>query len=101
MKNKEKRGIIVLVIVALVIMFCVRACAKSKTNKNENDRIMSNSDIENKEKYTIQLEDGTKLNNSKDLKDVKKYRTIEISNIQVTSTNGNTTIQETKHLREK
>ena len=31
MKNKEKRGIIVLVIVALVIMFCVRACAKSKT----------------------------------------------------------------------
>ena len=45
-----------------------------------------------KEKYTIQLEDGTKLNNSKDLKDVKKYRTIEISNIQVTSTNGNTTI---------
>ena len=92
MKNKEKRGIIVLVIVALVIMFCVRACAISKTNKNENDRIMSNSDIENKEKYTIQLEDGTKLNNSKDLKDVKKYRTIEISNIQVTSTNGNTTI---------
>lgn len=90
MKNKEKRGVIVLVIVALVIMFCIRACAKSKINKN--NKIMTNSNIENQEKYTIQLDDGTKLNNSEELKNVKKYRTIEISDIQVTSTDGNTTI---------
>lgn len=92
MNSKEKRGIIILVLVALVIIFCVRACAKSKTNKNENSRMINSSDVENKEKYTIQLEDGTKLNNSEELKNVKKYRTIEISDIQVTSTNGNTTI---------
>lgn len=90
MNNKEKRGVIVLVIVALVIMFCIRACAKRKIN--ENNKIMTNSNIENQEKYTIQLDDGTKLNNSEELKDIKKYRTIEISDIQVTSADGNTTI---------
>lgn len=90
MTKKEKRGIITLVTVAFVIMLCVALGVRSR--RNEDNRIMSNSDVENKEKYTIQLEDGTKLNNSEDLKVVKKYKTIEISDIQVTSANGNTTI---------
>ena len=43
---------------------------------------------QNIEKYTTNLENGTKLNKSEEFNKNKKYKSIEISNIQFTYENG-------------
>lgn len=84
MKKKEKKEILTLLIVGVIIIAVVVICVNLiKKNKDENA-----GETENTEKYVQVLEDGTKLNVSNKLKEVKKLDGLEISNIQLTYRNG-------------
>lgn len=87
--TKQERKIILIgvgvVIVALLILLIVNGVRK----KGDEDVGKTNTQVEqNAEKYTTNLEGGTKLNKSEEFNKNKKYKSIEISNIQFTYENG-------------
>lgn len=88
MENKEKKVILIgasIVIIALIILLVVNGVSK----KGREDLGKTNTQTEqNTEKYVTNLEDGTKLNHSGEFNKNKKYKDIEISNIQFTYENG-------------
>ena len=87
MNKDEKRWIILLVAVVLIaIVFFVVIIGGDKANKEEQNT--TTNETTNEEKYTEQLEDGTKLNSSEEFNSSKKYGNLEISNVQYTSKNG-------------
>ena len=97
MTEKEKKVVFTLIgimVVILIIAVCINIFTKGKenTDKTQNNGVTSEN-VQNKEKYITTLNDGTKLNNSEDLKKAKKYKDIEITGIQITKNNiGNTVI---------
>lgn len=88
MDKKERKIILIgagIVIAALLIMLIVNGISK----KGEEKTGKTNTQVEqNAEKYTTNLESGTKLNKSEEFNKNKKYKDIEISNIQFTYENG-------------
>lgn len=90
MTNKEKEVILIgagVVIIALIIFLIANGVNKKREEITEK----GNTQIEqNTEKYVTDLVDGTKLNHSGELNKNKKYKDIEISNIQFTYENGKT-----------
>ena len=93
MTKKEGKVILIgasIVIVALLIVLIVNGISKKENDTERN--IQSSNTEQNTEKYVANLEDGTKLNNSEELNKSKKYKDIEISNIQFTYTNGKTVL---------
>lgn len=93
MKNNEKKLIIVLIAVLVIGGIIVSIAIKNgnkKEKNNKNDINENNNVVE--EKYVSQLEDGTKLNISEELNETKKYKDLEISNIQYTEKDGMTVL---------
>lgn len=88
MTKQERKVIFIgagIVIAVLLIVLIVNGVSK----KGKEDAGETNTQInQNTEKYTTNLEDGTKLNNSGEFNQNKKYKDIEISNIQFTYENG-------------
>lgn len=88
MKDNEKKGIILLVIIAIVIIFII----VKVTGKKEEDIAKENtSNVPaqgNAEKYVENLENGVKINKSEEFNKTKKYKNMEISNIQFTYQEG-------------
>ena len=82
MKKKEKRMILILLVV-LVIAVVIFVVSKNKKGNKENTE-------ENKvvEEFVQVLEDGTRLNTSTKLKEMKKFEGLEFGNIQLTNSNG-------------
>ena len=57
-------------------------------NRNDNKEVEEkNEETVNVEKYTTELENGKKLNTSEEFNTTKKYRDLEISNMQYTEQN--------------
>ena len=48
--------------------------------------------VENEEKYTTELDDGTKINTGEEFNSTKTYGSLEISNIQFTEKEGMTVL---------
>lgn len=88
MKDNEKKGIILLVIIAIVIILII----VKVTGKKEEDIAKENtSNVPaqgNAEKYVENLENGVKINKSEEFNKTKKYKNMEISNIQFTYQEG-------------
>lgn len=84
MKANEKKMILILLIVLAIaiIMFVV--------NKNKKENNNENTVEENKvvEEFVEVLEDGTRLNTSKKLSEMKKINGLEFGNIQLTNQNN-------------
>ena len=82
MKKKEKRMILILLVV-LVIAVVIFVVSKNKKGNEENTE-------ENKvvEEFVQVLEDGTRLNTSTKLNEMKKFEGLEFGNIQLTNSNG-------------
>jgi cytoskeletal protein RodZ len=88
MSKNEKRWIVLLVAVVIIaIVFFVVIIGGNKA-KNKEEQNMTTNETTNEEKYTEQLEDGTKLNTSEEFNSSKTYGNLEISNVQYTSKNG-------------
>lgn len=89
MKANEKKGIIVLIVVAIIIIaviFFATRGKKSDTDTNTNTE--ENNTV--KEEFVQVLEDGTKLNTSSKLNEMKKVNGLEFGNIQLTMKDGMT-----------
>lgn len=88
MAKQERKVILIgvgIVIAVLLIVLVINAISK----KEDRNQDVQNTQVEqNVEKYTTNLEGGTKLNNSEEFNKNKKYKDIEISNIQFTYENG-------------
>ena len=88
MAKQERKVILIgvsIVILALLIILIVNG-----VNKKESEKVGQNSTLteQNTEKYIMNLENGVKLNNGTEFNKNKKYKNIEISNIQFIYENG-------------
>ena len=88
MKENQKRGIFILIIVGVILILCINIF---KGNK-ESTEISKEESNEIKEEVIQVLQDGTKLNTSEQLKQVKKIDGLEITNIQLTEKSGQTVL---------
>ena len=97
MNEKERKVVVILVAILLVVMVAT-IVATTKKNKKGDNKI--NKEVQqqveevevNNEKYVEKLDDGTKLNNSTEFNKNKKFKNLEISNIQFTSNGGNSVL---------
>ena len=80
MKKNEKRMILILLVV-LVIAIILFVISKNKSeNKVEENKV--------EEEFVQVLDDGTKLNVSSKLNQMKKFEGLEFGNIQLTNSNN-------------
>ncbi len=84
MNQDEKRWIVLLVavIIIAVVFFVVLGIEK---NNQENVAEVPQNDQQNEEQYTVELDDGTKLNTSESFNSNKTFGDFEVSNIQYTT----------------
>ena len=83
MKSQEKRNLIILGIISIVIIIIL---------VNVRDKSNEKSKQQNEEPYVQVLEDGTKLNTSNKLNTDRQLDQFQISNIQLTNQNGQTVL---------
>ena len=80
MKKKEKKMLIILIIVAIIIivaLYFITRGGKEKTLNVEENTVV--------EEFVQVLEDGTKLNTSSKLSEMKEFQGLKIGNIQLTN----------------
>ena len=89
MKNNEKKGLIILAVVAIVIIGVIFLITRPKTESNTNTNAGSITE-ENKtvEEFVQNLDDGTKINTSTKLNETKTVNGLKIGNIQLTNKNN-------------
>ena len=88
MNSNEKRWIVLLVaVIAIAIVLIVVLTGNKGKEKNVNEGQQEEVQV-NEEKYTTELNDGTKINTSEEFNSVKKYNDLEISNMQFTEKDG-------------
>lgn len=98
MNTNEKRWIVLLIAVLLIAIVLIVGLGMNKEKNNaqeiqqgqtqEKTDDTKNGETTKEETYTTKLEDGTRLNTSEELKATKRYKDLEISNIQFTEKNG-------------
>ena len=96
MTSKEKKvifSIVGILVIILLIVILVKTLGKEK-EVNGNTAIPQTNTIQNQndEKYTSVLDDGTKINDSQEFNKAKKYKDMQISDIQFTTTGGNSVL---------
>ena len=89
MKDSEKKMIIILIIVSIVIIGAITLFTRNRgRNQNQAEENATNTP---EEEFVNVLDDGTKLNNSESLLKTKVVDGLEISDLQLTE-RGNKTI---------
>lgn len=87
MKKKEIRAIIIIILVGVLIISGIYfATRKKQNNESKNDNIIEQNKVT--EEYVQVLDNGTKLNTSTKLKQMKRVEGLEVGNIQLTHKNG-------------
>lgn len=85
MKEKEKRGLIILILVAIAIITTLAIITNRKGKEVNSDSTEEDKVVE---EFVQVLEDGTKLNTSTKLSETKIVDGLKIGNIQLTMQNG-------------
>ena len=94
MNSNEKRWIILLVAVVIIaIVFFVVITNINKGDNGSQNNVTSQQSVQsgNNEQFTTELDDGTKVNTSETFEQTKTYNNLEISNIQFTEKDGQST----------
>ena len=92
--NKKKRksilalGTIIILIVIGIILITTLLQNSKKTKEEE----LNQNQSSNQESYVEEIEDGIKINKSTKLNEVKEVEGLQISNIQLTTEGGMTTL---------
>lgn len=92
MNNNEKRWIVLLVAVLLIAVILIVVLVNGNKNEEEVGEVGQSTETVKEEKYTTELNDGTKVNTSEEFNSTKMYGELEISNIQYTEQNGKTVL---------
>lgn len=85
MKEKEKRGLLILILVAIAIITTLAIITNRKGKEVNSDSTDEDKVVE---EFVQVLEDGTKLNTSTKLSETKTVDGLKIGNIQLTMQNG-------------
>lgn len=85
MKKKEKRGLLILILVAIAIITTLAIITNRKGKEVNSDSTEENKVVE---EFVQVLEDGTKLNTSTKLSETKTVDGLKIGNIQLTMQKG-------------
>ena len=105
MKCNEKKGILILIIVGVIILAIIFAATRGNSNKNAtntnssstNNNTTGNSEISqvdaSRGEFTKTESDGTVVNTSEKLKENKVESGFEISNINYSEKDGHTTLE--------
>lgn len=88
-ENREKK---IMLIIAIVIVILIAVLLEINIGRKKNIDKAKQNEVVNEEKYTEKLGDGTKLNTSEEFNSTKKYKELEIRNIQYTSKEGMTVL---------
>lgn len=86
--KKEKRGLLILIIVAILIIEAILIITVLAIMVNKKWKETNSSVTEEAEEFVQVLEDGTKLNISTKLSETKIVDGLKIENIQLTMKNG-------------
>lgn len=93
MKKKEKKGILILIVVAVIIIIALVVMRYVKNNNNEGQQPSGDATVQTDgERYTAAYSDGSKMNTSSKLQETKTYGDFTISDIQLTTKDGISTI---------
>lgn len=88
MPSQHIKPIYIIIVIAILITIIVLAITSSNQEKETSSNVESNKveeqEPQNVEEYVAKRDDGTKINNSNELKSNKKYKDLEISNIKFT-----------------
>ena len=90
MKKKEKKMLLILVLVGVVIVGIIYFATRPKEEKASSKVDMTDNKV--KEEFVQVLDDRSKLNISTKLNETKKVNGLEIGNIQLSMTGGETTL---------
>lgn len=82
MKDNKKKVIIIALLILVILVGIKILIGNNKNRKNVNNANTSNAAIDEKNVKT--LSDGTRLNNSTKMQEIKTIDGLEISNIQLT-----------------
>lgn len=97
MKSNEKRGILILILVAIIIigiMFAVTRGSKDTNQNINNEENIELSQVDpSRGEFTKTESDGTVVNTSDKLKEDKVEAGFEISNINYTEKDGHTVLE--------
>ena len=89
MRKQEKRRILLLLLLLLVVVIVkISIGGKQEVNDNEGREIVREKNTAEKDEYVEVLKDGTRINKSENLKQVKTLGVLEFSNIQLSNKNG-------------
>lgn len=86
MKSSEKKGLIILLVVAVLAIGVIFLVTRPKTEKNE--EVSTKPENKVVEEFVQTLDDGTKLNTSTKLNETKTVNGLKIGNIQLTNKNN-------------
>lgn len=87
MKKKEIVFILFIIVATIIIFICVGTSKKGTTKKET-----KNNDDTTKTSYVEEIENGIKINTSSKLNEAKEVAGYKISNIQLTTRDGITTL---------
>lgn len=90
MKKNEKKMILILVIVSIVIIGIIYLATRPSKNESESITTKESTTNENVEEFVQVLGDGKKLNNSTKLNETKKVNGLEFSKIYLTEKDNST-----------
>lgn len=92
MKKKEKRMILTILLVGILIIGGIYLLTRPE--KEEENKVNTGVEQQNKvgEEFVQVMDDGSKLNTSTKLNQTKNVNGLEIGNIQLTMTGGETTL---------
>lgn len=86
--TKKERNVFLALVGFILVILLISVIVKGNNKKTEENNIVNTAIEEDVEEYTTNLDDGIKINNSSEFNKNKKYKEIEISNIQFTYQNG-------------
>ena len=92
MKNNGNKWIVILGIVIVIVLIITWVLVMENKKEETIENLNTQNTIANEENYVKELNDGTKINTSEALNNIKKYKDLEISNIQFTESNGMTVL---------
>lgn len=92
MKNNGNKWIVILGLVIVIVLIITWVLVMENKKEETIENLNTQNTIANEENYVKELNDGTKINTSKALNNIKKYKNLEISNIQFTESNGMTVL---------
>ncbi len=93
MNSNEKRWIILLVAVVIIAIIFFVVITNIKNGDEGQNNVTQQQSVQggNNEQFTTELDDGTKVNTSETFTQTKTYNNLEISNIQFTEKDGQST----------